>query len=168
MSQDVLRNLRELFGCERRSDCDITFCRDESAPNAEGSSAAEAVFGPPLPAHSVVLDLASERFRTQVPAGSSVRQVLELRRQGAYLQISGCVAACDEVLTAKVSGSSGATVASSNNQAADGSNRRAVTIEEAPQQPPAVLELFESEALWPDPQAEPSFGAVLEAGKLKC
>ncbi|GLC40572.1 hypothetical protein PLESTM_001088800 [Pleodorina starrii] len=184
MSQDLLRNLRELFGCERRSDCDITFCRDESAPNAEGSAATEAVFGPPLPAHSVVLDLASERFRTQferwkpvsataggrphlrihlgsaaeepaaraairfaytgeVPADSSVRQVLELRRQGAYLQISGCVAACDEVLAAK----------------------RARTSEEAPQQPPAVLELFEFEVLWPDPQAEPSFGAILATGK---
>ncbi|GLC40800.1 hypothetical protein PLESTF_001038700 [Pleodorina starrii] len=188
MSQDVLRNLRELFGCERRSDCDITFCRDESAPNAEGSAASEAVFGPPLPAHSVVLDLASERFRTQlriplgneaevpaaraairfaytgeVPADSSVRQVLELRRQGAYLQISGCVAACDEVLAAKVSGSSRATVASSHVEG--GSNKRARTSEEAPQQPPAYLQLFESEVLWPDPQAEPSFGAALATGK---
>ncbi|GLC70845.1 hypothetical protein PLESTF_001039200 [Pleodorina starrii] len=183
---------------------DITFCRDESAPNAEGSAASEAVFGPPLPAHSVVLDLASERFRTQlerwapvsataggrpqlriplgneaevpaaraairfaytgeVPADSSVRQVLELRRQGAYLQISGCVAACDEVLAAKVSGSSRATVASSHVEG--GSNKRARTSEEAPQQPPAYLQLFESEVLWPDPQAEPSFGAVLATGK---
>ncbi|GLC67087.1 hypothetical protein PLESTF_000513700 [Pleodorina starrii] len=100
-------------------------------------------------------------YTGEVPAGSSVRQVLELRRQGAYLQISGCVAACDEVLTAKVSGSSGATVASSNNQAADGSNRRAVTIEEAPQQPPAVLELFESEALWPGPAHKRSPALVL-------
>ncbi|GLC47957.1 hypothetical protein PLESTB_000043700 [Pleodorina starrii] len=189
MSQDVLRSLRELFGCERRSDCDIMFCRDESAPIAEGSSASEAVFGPPLPAHSLLLELASERFRTQlriplgneaevpaaraairfaytgeVPADSSVRQVLELRRQGAYLQISGCVAACDKVLAAKVSGSR-RTAANSRNKTADGSNRRARTSKEASQQPPAVLELFESEVLWPDPQAEPAFGAILATGK---
>ncbi|GLC44035.1 hypothetical protein PLESTB_000222100 [Pleodorina starrii] len=204
MSQDVLRGLQKLFGSERRSDCEITFCRDESAPIADGSAASEAVFGPPLPAHSVVLELASERFRTQferwepvsatagrrpqlriplgsaaevpaaraairfaytgeVPTDSSVRQVLELRRQGAYLQISGCVAACDEVLTAKVSSSSRAAVASSHMK--NGSNKRARTSEEAPQQPPAVLELFESEVLWPDPQAEPAFGAILATGK---
>ncbi|GLC47955.1 hypothetical protein PLESTB_000043500 [Pleodorina starrii] len=193
MNRDVLRGLPELFGSERHADCEITFCWDASLPIAEGSAASEAVFGPPLPAHKVVLDLASEHFRNQfelwapvsataggrpqlriplgneaevpaaraairfaytgeVPAGSSVRQVLELRRLADYMQISDCVAACDEVLAAKLSGSRDAGASSH-------------VEEEAPQQPPAVLELFESEVLWPDPQAEPSFGAVLVNGK---
>ncbi|GLC40576.1 hypothetical protein PLESTF_001013900 [Pleodorina starrii] len=102
-------------------------------------------------------------YTGEVPADSSVRQVLELRRQGAYLQISGCVAACNEVLTAKVSGSSRAGARSSN-QTANGSNKRARISEEA-LQPPAVLELFDSKVLWPDPQAEPAFGAILATGK---
>ncbi|GLC47951.1 hypothetical protein PLESTB_000043100 [Pleodorina starrii] len=239
-SKSVLRGLPEVFASNQFSDCDVIFCLDEIAPTrtAQPSTGAAScaqggpegadlslatadgpnssvVFGDPLPAHRLILGLASERFTAQivrwsaegadeitspsqpgqsacsrpqlriplgsaaevpaaraairfaytgeVPADSSVRQVLELRRQGAYLQISGCVAACDEVLAAKVSSSSTATVASSHVEG--GSNKRARTSEQAPQQPPAYLQLFESEVLWPDPQAEPAFGAILATGK---
>ncbi|GLI68006.1 hypothetical protein VaNZ11_012328, partial [Volvox africanus] len=99
-------------------------------------------------------------YSGEVVAGS-IREVLEMRRQGAYLQITGCTAACDDVIQrrlitdamgklAELSGCEAPSVHSSTSSGAQSS---------------AVLELFVCEALWPDLEEEPSFADMAEMAK---
>ncbi|GFR49297.1 hypothetical protein Agub_g11319 [Astrephomene gubernaculifera] len=75
---------------------------------------------------------------------STVRQMLEVRRQGAYLQVKGCADACDAKLKAAVEGSGGNGVDLNH--------------------PPAALQLYACSALWPD-LTDPSFTAVMASAK---
>ncbi|PNH00672.1 hypothetical protein TSOC_013492 [Tetrabaena socialis] len=78
--------IAELFGSERASDCDVLFClerpeaaeeegqqqkraRTESAPSSAAARAephTSAIVGEPLPGHTFVLRLASDRFLAQI------------------------------------------------------------------------------------------------------
>ncbi|GLC41031.1 hypothetical protein PLESTB_000950600 [Pleodorina starrii] len=232
-NRSVLRGLAEVFASGRSSDCDVIFCRECNTPNPSAPSRPAAArggegddpqpptgdgagpsgtgpsvvfFGEPLPAHRLILTLASPRFAAQlerwsaehppgpsaaeaatavggrcqlrVPLGSeaevpaaraairfaytgevaagsssSVLEVLEVRRQADYLEIKGCVAACDKVLKAmiKASGAGGTKEGGSGKRVAG----------------PEIFELFGAEALWPDLDAEPGFGAIVASAKRR-
>ncbi|PNH09658.1 hypothetical protein TSOC_003672 [Tetrabaena socialis] len=81
---------------------------------------------------------------------SSMREALEVRRQAAYLQVEGCLEACDEFIRGRLQAASGS---SSNGRAHDGTDQ------------PPVLEFFGCAARFPDPAEEPSFAAVLACAK---
>ncbi|PNH02168.1 hypothetical protein TSOC_011878 [Tetrabaena socialis] len=165
----------ELFGTGVLSDSDLVFCLEEAAPaDAAGAPAdpaaisVTAVVGQPLLGHSLVLCLASERFRAQlcVPLGSetevpfaraaigyaytgrvaagSVREALGVRRQAGYLQIDGCAAACNDLLLGILEAGK-------------------VGVRTAPAPSSAAAELTECWGLMPDPVDDPSFAPVLVA-----
>ncbi|GFR48590.1 hypothetical protein Agub_g10494, partial [Astrephomene gubernaculifera] len=94
-------------------------------------------------------------YTGQVQAGS-VREVLEVRRQAAYLQIEGCAEACDEVLR-------GMMAAAASQGDGDGGGGAGAP----PGVRPAALEFYTHGALWPDPAVDkhPSFIAVIAAAK---
>ncbi|KAG2437759.1 hypothetical protein HYH02_011135 [Chlamydomonas schloesseri] len=233
----------------------------QAGQGTSGSSTAAAVgaearvIGEPLPAHTVVLCLASERFQTQVerwsddsavagpsgmrlavlgtaseagqeqrqqqqecggtqpvpqpqqrppllelrvPLGSeeelpaalaaiqfaytghieagSIREVLQVRQQADYLQMKGCVEACVAAVKQKLAagaaakaaatarqqgsqGNSGASNGSGSSVSAGGGSGAAASAK------PPVLELFTCTHLWPDPEQEPAFAALLAEAK---
>ncbi|GIL52748.1 hypothetical protein Vafri_8529 [Volvox africanus] len=91
----------------------------------------------------------------------SIREVLEMRRQGAYLQISGCTAACDDVIQRKlITDAMGKLAELSGCEAQSGRSSSS-----SGDQSSAVLELFVCEALWPDLEEEPSFADMAEMAK---
>ncbi|EFJ51111.1 hypothetical protein VOLCADRAFT_87846 [Volvox carteri f. nagariensis] len=235
-NRSLLDGISELFGSNQDSDCVIVFCQDTSAPAAEQAKQASSrkaspgaaqsrvaeslMFGEPLPAHRLVLRLASERFAAQlqrwsdntipgptrtdqnpawkpgkpdssstagpvdsrpslrIPLGSedelpsaraaiqfaytgevstttsSVREILGVRRQAGYLQISGCAAACDEALRKKIGTDHHIT------KGAAAAATAAVTVQRQ-EQHRAMLELLECQDLWPDLEVEPTFAAIL-------
>ncbi|PNH06518.1 hypothetical protein TSOC_007149 [Tetrabaena socialis] len=65
MSSAVVTALPSVFGTAALSDCDVVFSL-EGLPGAKQTAPARTLIGEPLPAHSLVLGLASERFRAQV------------------------------------------------------------------------------------------------------
>ncbi|GLC33977.1 hypothetical protein PLESTB_000824600 [Pleodorina starrii] len=183
-NKHVLDGLSGLFGSEEDADCTIIFYmeknpvddgprkrqrREEESSEEPEKPSQPAVFGAPLPAHRLVLRRASERFRSQferwtdtstrpelriplrsedeVPAaraaiqyaytgevkeGGGVRGLLAVRRQAQYLDMKGCTADCDAALKRVLK---------------DGA---------------AAQELYQCEAIWPDPTAEEGFAAVLK------
>ncbi|PNH10709.1 hypothetical protein TSOC_002506 [Tetrabaena socialis] len=213
----------ELFENGDDAGCDVVFCLEKDVPEerkwkrprvserSKDDSAATVggdCLGLPLPAHLLILRLASPRFRAQiarwnvntsdraaqeaaassscsapcrpqlrVPLGSeaeapfaraaigyaytgrvaadSVREVLEVRWQASYLEINGCMAACDELLVGMLAAGSSSDV---------GLVGQAVAA--APVDRPArPVEFMLCGALLPDPAADPSFGPVLVAAK---
>lgn len=96
-------------------------------------------------------------------AARSIREALEVRCQGGYLQIHGCAAACDEFmkdqLKAAVHGNIAAVPATASKKDAVG--RSSSVPESCPQQ---VFDLYNYKDLWPTDDAETdetSFAAVL-------
>ncbi|PNH12962.1 hypothetical protein TSOC_000018 [Tetrabaena socialis] len=80
----------------------------------------------------------------------SMREVLRIRCQGAYLQIDGCAAACDEFITARLQAES----SSSSGVGVGGHGQ------------PPVLEFFSVSDLFPDPaEGASGFAAVLSAAQ---
>ncbi|EFJ49567.1 hypothetical protein VOLCADRAFT_89914, partial [Volvox carteri f. nagariensis] len=115
-------------------------------------------------------------------AADSIREVLEIRRQGGYLQIYGCVEACDRVVrtqlmagatgdSGELYGLSGAGVGGDGRGGVDANGQASQNFSNGSssssrvQQESAALELFACEALWPDLDAEPAFAALVEAAK---
>ncbi|KXZ48681.1 hypothetical protein GPECTOR_26g584 [Gonium pectorale] len=87
-------------------------------------------------------------YTGEVAAGSGVREVLELYRQGQYLQLEGCAAAClaaieSMLAAARTSGCSGSGGC------------------------PAALELYGNIRLWPDPALEPAFAAIVSTARAR-
>ncbi|GFR47879.1 hypothetical protein Agub_g9688, partial [Astrephomene gubernaculifera] len=100
-------------------------------------------------------------YTGQVHAGS-IREALEVRRQAAYLQIDECATACDEVVREKLEAASQRSSAAGTCTAIiDASPAAGASADKLP----PVLELYTNEALWPDPDEDPSFAAVLSAAK---
>ncbi|GLC50570.1 hypothetical protein PLESTB_000394400 [Pleodorina starrii] len=90
-------------------------------------------------------------YTGEVQVEGGIRAVLEVRRQGAYLQMRSCAAACDKRLVEKLQ--AGGAAAPPAPPAGD------------PDRLSAVLELYACAELWPDPELEPSFAAVLHAAR---
>ncbi|GFR47762.1 hypothetical protein Agub_g9529 [Astrephomene gubernaculifera] len=93
-------------------------------------------------------------YTGEVQAGS-VREVLEVRRQAAYLQIEGCAKACDEVLCAMMA------AAATAQQPSDRRGSGAAVQGDPGQQQAAVLDVYASSSLWPDA----GFETVITAAK---
>ncbi|PNH00352.1 hypothetical protein TSOC_013831 [Tetrabaena socialis] len=219
MASAVVTALGEVFVTGALSDCDVVFCLEEGSPAETAGAPADpahaasvpAVVGEPLPGHSLVLCLASERFRAQVgverwaddaaetssstasrrpqlrvPLGSEaeapfaraaigyaytgqvaavgVSEVLEVRRQAGYLQISGCAAACDELLMGMLAVADG----EGNGQqaaAAATATAAATAVAGTSSFPAAAAELVACWALLPDPVDDPSFAPILAAAE---
>ncbi|KAG2441520.1 hypothetical protein HXX76_003142 [Chlamydomonas incerta] len=191
------------------------------------------VVGKPLPGHTIVLRLASERFKTQVerwsagesagaepsskrratvalpengdaggpqaarassrqppllqlrvPLGSeeelpaalsvikfaytghieagSIEEALQARQQADYLQMEGCVAACVAAVRGMLvpaDDSSGDFDRDSDDEGGGGGDGTAGSRAER------VLELYSCAPLWPDPEQEPAFAALLAEAK---
>ncbi|KXZ46090.1 hypothetical protein GPECTOR_47g366 [Gonium pectorale] len=111
--------------------------------------------------------LAAIRFAYtgRVAAGSSVREALELYRQGQYLQVEGCGAACIAAIEsmlkadASSSGSGGGCGGSSSGGSTGGSSGFST------RSCPAAQELYTCRSLWPDPAQDSAFAAILSAAK---
>ncbi|GFR47898.1 hypothetical protein Agub_g9645 [Astrephomene gubernaculifera] len=80
---------------------------------------------------------------------STVREVLEVRRQAAYLQIKGCTAACDEAIRGMVEAEESGGDSSEECGAAD--------------QQHAVLAFYACETLWSDADEDHSFQSLISA-----
>ncbi|KAG2447537.1 hypothetical protein HYH02_007461 [Chlamydomonas schloesseri] len=234
----VASGITGLFGKPERADCRLVFVLDPSPPapqsqpaHGKGGSARKRASGAralqpcgePLPAHSFVLDYASDKISVQLegleargaPAGpakkktrssaaaekqlpevqlvlgsekelpaalaavkfaytgvveaGSIREVLQVRRQAACLQMGGCEQAC--VAAVKGMLAPGWSSASRGNCAAGGAGTSAgassgggVVTQKAP---PPVLELYSCTELWPDPAEDAAFAALLTEAKLQ-
>ncbi|KXZ46087.1 hypothetical protein GPECTOR_47g363 [Gonium pectorale] len=104
--------------------------------------------------------LAAIRFAYtgQVVAGS-VRQALELYRQGQYLQMEGCgVACCDAIVGMLAAGPSSADSSSGGGGGGGGGGSPSSSW-------PAFQELYACRSLWPDPALEPAFTPVLSVAR---
>ncbi|GIM08508.1 hypothetical protein Vretimale_12519, partial [Volvox reticuliferus] len=137
-------------------------CGEPSRQRLVSSGGLPKLFIPLGSADEVPSARAAIRFAyTGEVVGSSIRDVLELRRQGAYLQINGCTAACDDVIQRKLITDAMGKLAELS--ACEAQSCRSSTPSGA--QGSAVLELFVCEALWPDLEAEPGFAAMAEMAK---
>ncbi|KXZ43952.1 hypothetical protein GPECTOR_77g6 [Gonium pectorale] len=97
-----------------------------------------------------------------VEAGSSVREVLELYRQGQYLQVEGCGTACIAAIEDKLNavpsdGTSGDGGADGSGASSASSSRGLPSSAQHP-----LLELFSCGSMWPD---DPAFCPVLSKAK---
>ncbi|GLC33496.1 hypothetical protein PLESTB_000081400 [Pleodorina starrii] len=111
-----------------------------------------------LPSARAALEFA---YSGQLRPGCTVRETLGVRRQAAYLQIDGCTAACDVKLLE--------LMAQRDKDAVNGvgisSGRASVTAVTAAAAAAAALELYDCVRLWPDPDNEPDFTAVVAAAR---
>ncbi|KXZ41535.1 hypothetical protein GPECTOR_409g248 [Gonium pectorale] len=111
-------------------------------------------------AEEVPSALAAIRFAYtgEVAAGSSVREALELYRQGQYLQVKGCGESCLAAITSKLTalGSS-----SGGGRGSSGGGNSGVGGRSSAQSCPAALQLYECLRLWPDLALEAAFTPVL-------
>ncbi|GLI68007.1 hypothetical protein VaNZ11_012330 [Volvox africanus] len=114
-------------------------------------------------------------YTGRITAGS-IREVLELRRQGAYLQITGCTAACDEAIISMLNsgctprnnngcdGGNGSYSSSLSNQGCNG-QQSATSDDTGGCGLPAGVDLYINYSLWPDLDADLGFSSVLSAAK---
>ncbi|KXZ42220.1 hypothetical protein GPECTOR_179g243 [Gonium pectorale] len=110
--------------------------------------------------------LAAIRFAYtgEVAAGSCVREVLELYRQGEYLQVEGCGATCMAAIRGMLE-SEASSSGVGNGGGGAGSSSGSGSSSPGDRLNPAVLELYECTQLWPDPALETAFNSVLSAVK---
>ncbi|KXZ49090.1 hypothetical protein GPECTOR_23g22 [Gonium pectorale] len=113
-------------------------------------------------------------YTGRVAAGTSVREALELYRQGQYLQVEGCGAAClaaigsmleADVSSSGSSGTSGSGVGGGGGSAAEHSRAAGHDSCSSDQSGSVILELYECIRLWPDPALEPAFASILSAAE---
>ncbi|KXZ47694.1 hypothetical protein GPECTOR_33g576 [Gonium pectorale] len=104
-------------------------------------------------------------YTGQVEAGGSVREVLELYRQGQYLQVDGCSAACVAALEEMLAAAPSAGVGSGADSGSGvGGDSGGFTTQPCP----TALELYGYLRLWPDdPALEPAFASVLSAARAR-
>ncbi|GIM08506.1 hypothetical protein Vretimale_12519 [Volvox reticuliferus] len=114
-------------------------------------------------------------YTGRITAGS-IREVLELRRQGAYLQITGCTAACDEAIISMLNSSctprkshgynfgDGSYISSLCNQGCN-SQQSASSDSTDGCALPAAIDLYINGSLWPNLDADMGFSAVLSVAK---
>ncbi|EFJ47307.1 hypothetical protein VOLCADRAFT_92054 [Volvox carteri f. nagariensis] len=160
--------------------------RTATAPSSSSAAAASAAATTPAPTTLsypqllIPLGSAAEVSSTraaiqfaytgQVAAGS-VREALEVRRQGGYLQIHGCAAACDELIKRLIkevasddallsTDITGAVVKQKRKPQAAGCWGSTQGLRSLGLQ--AAFELYEHENLWPEgASADASFASVL-------
>ncbi|KAG2437703.1 hypothetical protein HYH02_011081 [Chlamydomonas schloesseri] len=108
-----------------------------------------------LPAALAAIQFA---YTGHIEAGS-IREVLQVWKQADYLQMKGCVEACVDALREKLGGAVEAAAASAAQPPAQAA---ASTVEATA---PPVLQLYGCTQLWPDPEHEPAFAALLTEAK---
>ncbi|PNH13017.1 hypothetical protein TSOC_000022 [Tetrabaena socialis] len=132
--------------------------RWDGAGSAGGSTGSPTASGPVELRVSLNKETDAPSARAAIGVGytgrvqaDSMREVLRIRCQGAYLQVDGCAAACDEFITARLQAENGSSSSGAGVDAQDG----------GPQ--PPVLEFFSAFKLFP--ADEPSFAALLASAK---
>ncbi|KAG2441519.1 hypothetical protein HXX76_003141 [Chlamydomonas incerta] len=115
-----------------------------------------------LPAALSVIKFA---YTGHIEAGS-IEEALQARQQADYLQMEGCVAACVAAVREQLAGTSAAAAPRVGNSgsavvttAAGTSTSASVAVA------PLVLQLYSCAQLWPDPEHEPAFAALLTEAK---
>ncbi|KXZ41669.1 hypothetical protein GPECTOR_330g54 [Gonium pectorale] len=96
----------------------------------------------------------------QVERGSTVRELLQLYRQGGYLQVEGCAEVCLAAISDKLAGPSTAGTGGSGSSGGSGSNMGGGGGGPDSRICPEVLELYDCIGLWPDPATEPAFAVI--------
>eukprot|EP00198_Chlamydomonas_reinhardtii_P003425 XP_001692761.1 predicted protein [Chlamydomonas reinhardtii] len=112
-----------------------------------------------LPAARAAIQFA---YTGRVEAGGGIREVLQVRRQAAYLQMEGCMEACLAAVREKLEAGGGAGAGAA---AAGGGAGGGAAAEVPP--PTAVLELYSCRDVWPDPSEDPAFAALLTEAKRR-
>eukprot|EP00198_Chlamydomonas_reinhardtii_P001354 XP_001690690.1 predicted protein [Chlamydomonas reinhardtii] len=101
--------------------------------------------------------------------GSGIREVLQVRRQAAYLQMEGCVEACLAAVREQLlkAGGGGAGVgAAAGASASTNAGGGAASHRQMPSSS-AVLELYSCSDVWPDPAEDAAFAALLTEAKTQ-
>ncbi|KXZ50820.1 hypothetical protein GPECTOR_15g506 [Gonium pectorale] len=110
-------------------------------------------------------------YTGQVERDSSVRELLQLYRQGGYLQVEGCAEACLDAIRDKLAGPStaGAGGSSSSGGGSGGGSGGSSGGGGGPDSRlcPEVLELYDCIRLWPDPSVAPAFAAITSLARAR-
>lgn len=96
-----------------------------------------------------------------IQANFSVRDLLLVRRQAGYLQIAGCIEACDAAIAQQFRHTTGGTTAPSHGTGT--STTASCPFCPAPSPLAAVLSLYDSRDLLPSPREEPGIATALRA-----